>query len=123
MVRGTRSTAPVDACGDARWAAHLQGQGRAMSNAQSDYTLKSLDDACEALRKMIRRDGLTRITIDIGADGRVDIYAARGLNTAWVAHGDTLPGGALEYPSAAVCDAAGAPTDVQRDAKRGSNAE
>jgi hypothetical protein len=77
----------------------------------TDYTLKSIDDACEALRKIIQRDGLTRVTIDIGADGRVDIYGARGLKTAWIAHGDTLLGGALQYPSAALCDAlAAAPT-------------
>ncbi len=69
------------------------------------YTFKGLDDACADLARVAKRDGLSRVTIDIGVDGRVSIYAARGFNTAWSVQADTLPGGALEFPSAAVCSA------------------
>jgi hypothetical protein len=66
-----------------------------------------LDAACELLRLAARTLGMSRIELDVRADGRVELRAV-GANgfTLCTERADILPdlGDALQYPSASLCD-------------------
>ena len=75
-----------------------------MSDRQR-YTNEAIDQACKALHELAHERGDTRITVDVRADGRVTIEGFGPVWTRWHAEADVLPGGELQYPSAALCDA------------------
>jgi hypothetical protein len=66
-----------------------------------------LDAACELLRLAARTLGMSRIELDVRADGRVELrgIGANGF-TLQVERADILPdtGDSLQHPSASLCD-------------------
>ncbi len=76
-------------------------------NDKQRYTNEAIDEACKALRELAYEHGVECIEVHVRHDGRVRIYAQTDKVTEWTVDADVLPGGALQYPSAALCDRAG----------------
>ncbi len=70
------------------------------------HTNEALDHACTVLQELAFSEGVECIEVHVRQDGRVRIYAQTNKMTVWSVDADVLPGGALQYPSAALCDRA-----------------
>jgi hypothetical protein len=66
--------------------------------------MASLDDACVELVALAKRLGVDTIDVCVRQDGRVYIWGRNGGICKFDARGDVHPGGALQWPSAALAD-------------------